>query len=76
MNVIQAIILSIVEGFSEIPPHILNRHLILVSTLLHITQTEFVKSFEIFIQLGAILAVVVLYAKNVLANRKILTSVF
>lgn len=76
MNVVQAIILSVVEGISEFLPISSTGHLILVSTLLHITQTEFVKSFEIFIQLGAILAVVVLYAKNVLANRKILTSVF
>ncbi len=76
MNVVQAIILSIVEGVSEFLPISSTGHLILASTVLHITQTEFVKSFEIFIQLGAILAVVVLYAKNVLASKKILTSVF
>ncbi len=76
MNVIQAIILSIVEGISEFLPISSTGHLILASSVLHIAQTEFVKSFEIFIQLGAILAVVVLYAKNVLSSKKILTRVF
>lgn len=75
MNVVQAIILSIVEGISEFLPISSTGHLILASTLLHITQTEFVKSFEIFIQMGAILAVVVLYARNVFVNKKIFARV-
>lgn len=61
MDLIQAIILSIVEGVSEFLPISSTGHLILASDLLKIPQTEFVKSFEIFIQLGAILAVAVLY---------------
>lgn len=44
--------------------------MILTSRLLNIPQTEFVKSFEIFIQLGAILAVVVLYYKTFLTSKK------
>ena len=39
-------------------------HLILAADLLHLTETEFVKSFQIIIQLGAILSVVVLYWKK------------
>lgn len=69
MDFVQAIILSIVEGLSEFLPISSTGHLILASDILKIPQTDFVKSFEIIIQLGAILAVVVLYFKTLL-NRK------
>jgi undecaprenyl-diphosphatase len=42
--------------------------MILVSKLLGLTETSFVKTFEIVIQLGAILAVVVLYFKKFLSS--------
>lgn len=76
MTPLQAIILSIVEGISEFLPISSTGHLILVGKLLGIPDTEFTKSFEIFIQLGAILAVVFLYAKTLLLNKKILTRIF
>jgi undecaprenyl-diphosphatase len=44
--------------------------MILAGTLLKITETDFVKSFEIIIQLGAILAVLLLYWKKLLTNKK------
>ena len=65
MNYIQAIILSIVEGITEFLPVSSTGHLILASYLLKITQTEFVKSFEIFIQLGAIFSIVFLYKDTI-----------
>lgn len=68
MDYIQALTLSIVEGISEFLPISSTGHLILLSDLLKIVQTDFVKSFEIFIQLGAILAVVVLYWKTMFTN--------
>jgi len=43
--------------------------MILASTLLKIQETDFVKSFEIIIQLGAILAVLLLYWKKLLTNK-------
>lgn len=61
MNFLQAIILSIVEGITEFLPISSTGHLILVSDILKIAQSNFVKDFEIIIQLGAILAIVVLY---------------
>jgi undecaprenyl-diphosphatase len=76
MTPLQAVILSVVEGISEFLPISSTGHLILTGKLLGIPETEFVKSFEIFIQLGAILAVVFLYAKTLLLNKKILTRVF
>ena len=70
MDIFQATLLSVIEGFTEFLPVSSTGHLILASDLLKIPQTEFVKSFEIFIQLGAILAVVVLYFKKYVQNFK------
>jgi undecaprenyl-diphosphatase len=61
MTIVQSIILAIVEGFTEFLPISSTGHLILVSNFLKIPQNDFTKSFEIIIQLGAILAVVMIY---------------
>jgi undecaprenyl-diphosphatase len=61
MSLIQALILGLVEGITEFLPISSTAHLILASRVMHLAETEFVKSFQIIIQLGAILAVVVLY---------------
>lgn len=64
MHVIYAIILALVEGITEFLPISSTGHLILVSNLLRLPQTEFIKSFEIIIQLGAIVAVIAMYWKT------------
>jgi undecaprenyl-diphosphatase len=64
-----------VEGVSEFLPISSTGHLILASYLLHLKQTDFQKSFEIAIQLGAILSVVVLYWRALLVNFEILKRV-
>ena len=78
MNFIQAILLSIVEGISEFLPISSTGHMILASDILKISQTSFVKDFEIVIQLGAIFAIVFLYwksmSKNVEAWKKIIAA--
>jgi undecaprenyl-diphosphatase len=68
MNLFQTVLLSIVEGITEFLPISSTGHLILTSSLLQIQQTEFVKSFEIIIQLGAILAVVVIYFRKLVLS--------
>ncbi len=68
MNLFQAIILSLIEGITEFLPISSTGHLLLATNFLWIEQTEFVKSFEIIIQLGAILAVVVLYWKKLISS--------
>ncbi|HTZ10895.1 MAG TPA: undecaprenyl-diphosphatase UppP [Candidatus Margulisiibacteriota bacterium] len=61
MNIAQAIIFGIVEGITEFLPVSSTGHLMLTARYLGVAQTEFVKSFEIAIQSGAILAVVAMY---------------
>jgi len=71
MTIFQAILLSILEGITEFLPVSSTGHLILASDWLGIAPTEFVKSFEIIIQLGAILAVVFLYWETLVTNLKL-----
>ncbi|AEF93303.1 Undecaprenyl-diphosphatase [Desulfotomaculum nigrificans CO-1-SRB] len=64
-NLLTPIILGIVEGLTEFIPVSSTGHLILSGELLHFTG-ERAATFEIFIQLGAILAVVMLYRERFL----------
>jgi len=64
MNIIQLVILAIIEGLTEFLPVSSTGHMVITSSLMGISTDEFVKLFEIVIQLGAILAVVVLYFKR------------
>jgi undecaprenyl-diphosphatase len=68
MNFFHVLILSAVEGLTEFLPISSTGHLILASKLLGITQGDFLKTFEIVIQLGAILAIVVLYFKKLMTS--------
>lgn len=69
MNLLQTLILSVVEGVTEFLPISSTGHLILTTDILNIPSTEFIKSFLIIIQLGAILAVVLLYWRKLLIKK-------
>jgi undecaprenyl-diphosphatase len=64
MTLFESIIIAIVEGITEYLPVSSTGHMIITSSLLGIHKDEFTKLFEVAIQLGAILAVVVLYWKK------------
>jgi undecaprenyl-diphosphatase len=64
MTWLQAVILGIVEGITEFLPISSTGHMIITSSLLGIAKDDFTKLFEICVQLGAILSVVLLYWKK------------
>ncbi len=74
MEILNWIILSIVEGVTEFLPVSSTGHMILAADILGIPESEFLKSFEVIIQSGAILAVVSLYFKVMLTKRVILVK--
>ena len=64
MTYLQALILAIIEGLTEFLPVSSTGHMVIASSIMGIGDDEFVKLFEVAIQLGAILAVVALYWKK------------
>ena len=70
MTIVDAIILAIVEGLTEFLPISSTGHMIVTSYLLGIHQEEFTKLYEVSIQFGAILAVVVLYWRKFFEFRR------
>lgn len=70
MTTLQAIILGVVEGVTEFLPVSSTAHLVLAAKALGVSQTEFAKTFEIAVQSGAIAAVLVLYGKRLLTDKK------
>jgi undecaprenyl-diphosphatase len=66
VNLFQAIILGIIEGLTEFIPVSSTGHMIIAGYLMG-AQGEQAATFEVFIQLGAILAVVFLYKERFLS---------
>ena len=67
MDTLQSIIIGIVEGLTEFLPISSTGHMIITEKALQLTENDFTKVFTVAIQLGAILAVVVLYWKKFFA---------
>lgn len=66
MNFLEAIILGVVEGFTEFLPISSTAHLVISSAVLRIPESGFLSSFIIAIQLGAIASIVFIYSKRIL----------
>ncbi len=64
MTTLQAILIAVVEGLTEFLPVSSTGHMIIAQKIMGIPSDAFVKSFTVNIQFGAILSVVVLYAKR------------
>ena len=75
MDILQSIIIGIIEGITEFLPISSTAHMVLASKVMGIAQTDFVKSFEIVIQFGAILSVIVLYWRRFLVDMESLKRV-
>jgi undecaprenyl-diphosphatase len=71
MSYIQAIILAIIEGITEFLPISSTGHMAITSAFMGINKDAFTKLFEIVIQFGAILSVVVLYWKKFFDFKKL-----
>lgn len=69
MTLFDALLLGALEGVTEFLPVSSTGHLILASQLLGLEQTNAHKAFEVAIQLGSILAVLFLYAKDLIKDK-------
>lgn len=70
VDILKVIILSFVEGFTEFLPISSTAHLILTEKFITLSSNAvFVSAFEIIIQLGAILSVVVCFFKELWSNK-------
>lgn len=69
MTLLDALILGALEGVTEFLPISSTGHLILASHMMGIEQTSAHTAFEVSIQLGSILAVLFLYAKDLLRDK-------
>lgn len=75
MTIFQSIILGLVEGITEFLPVSSTGHLILATRTLGIEATPFVESFIITIQVGALLAVLVLFGERVIRNWQLMRKI-
>jgi len=71
MELFQAIILAFIEGITEFLPVSSTGHMAIMSAIMDINKEPFTKLYQIVIQFGAILSVVVLYWKKFFDFRKI-----
>lgn len=72
MTILSAALLGAVEGLTEFLPISSTGHLIMLSKIMGIEQTDAHKSFEVIIQLGAILAVFGIYVRRLVSDRDLL----
>jgi len=65
LDIFQAIIIGIIEGFTEFLPISSTGHMIVVSKFLGVSQDALTKAYEVIIQFAAILAVMLIYREKV-----------
>jgi undecaprenyl-diphosphatase len=71
MTLFETILIAVIEGITEFLPISSTGHMAIASALMGINKDPFVKLFEIVIQLGAILSVVVLYWRKFFDFKKL-----
>jgi len=65
LDIFQAIIIGIIEGFTEFLPISSTGHMIVVSEFLGVSQDALTKAYEVIIQFAAILAVMIIYKEKI-----------
>jgi len=65
LDIIQAIIIGIIEGFTEFLPISSTGHMIVASRFLGIEESALMKAYEVIIQFAAILAVMLIYKEKI-----------
>ena len=65
MDIFQAIIIGIIEGFTEFLPISSTGHMIVASEFMGLPQDEAMKAYEVIIQFAAIFAVLLIYREKV-----------
>jgi undecaprenyl-diphosphatase len=75
MTLLQSFLLGIIQGVTEFLPISSTAHLILAQKLLHIEQTEFLKTFDVLIQSGSAFAVLVLWGYKLLQKKELFVRV-
>jgi len=76
MNIFAAAVFGVIEGITEYLPISSTFHLIWAAKILAIEQTEFQKLFEVVIQSGAILSVLVLYYQIIFKEQQLIKKIF
>lgn len=75
MNILSSLVFGVVEGLTEFLPISSTFHLIVTSKILGLASTDYLKLYEVVIQGGAILALLFMYTKTILQDRKLLANV-
>jgi len=65
LDIFQAVIIGIIEGFTEFLPISSTGHMIVASKFLGIEESELIKAYEVIIQFAAILAVALIYREKI-----------
>jgi len=76
MSIFDVILTAILEGLTEFLPISSTGHMILLNAILGNGEDEFTKTFEVVIQLGAIMAIVLLYARRFITQWDIYLKLF
>jgi undecaprenyl-diphosphatase len=75
-ELIKYIIIAIIEGLTEFLPVSSTGHMILADSIMGVKDKEFTETFEVVIQLGAIMAVVFMYFKRFFVGIDIYIKLF
>lgn len=65
MDIFQAIIIGIIEGFTEFLPISSTGHMIIASQFLGVSENALTKAYQVIIQFAAILAVMLIYKEKI-----------